>query len=547
MKKNFKKILGVVLAASMAISTSAYADEGADISSDSSETVEAPAEDSADSTEAPAEDSQPSDTPEDSSEDSADTDEAENSSEETISGEEVSDDTDNSSSSEIIENEYISEDDALYIAIGDASLDISDIVIEKAEFKDKDGNPAYEFKITSDNAKYTYVINALDGSISYKDIYYIGGNTADITQDAALDIAVNDAGIDISAAVVETFTLNKGSNVFGYKFLINVDNVIHEYIISASNGSIIKKNTYRKDNGKNDISEVTTEYITESTTEETTENITEDNTEISTVIDREKPDKNNKDKDNKDNNKEVDEKEPVIDDNDNEENVEYLSETAVLDIVASDAAIDISTAEIEKIKLDEKDDVLCYEVKIKTDSAKYEYLINAIDGTIIDKEIDEKEHDNDDKDDKKENTEYLPETDILDIVASDAAIDISTASIKKIKLDNEDNTPCYTAKIYIGKTKYSYLINAVDGTIINSESNKRTVDVNYEQGDVDCDGEITVGDIDVVLEKILDSNYQSIIEQENGDDFVDIMDLDDDGKITTLDAELIFEKSLKKL
>ena len=63
---------------------------------------------------------------------------------------------------------------------------------------------------------------------------------------------------------------------------------------------------------------------------------------------------------------------------------ENLLETAEVKKIALDAAgLTSSQANVEKIKLDTKDDKLVYEVKIRSGRDKYEFLIDAETGKIV--------------------------------------------------------------------------------------------------------------------------------------------------------------------
>lgn len=307
-----------------------------------------------------------------------------------------------------------------------------------------------------------------------------------IDEEGALDIAVSDAAVDASLIIEVKTELKTKKDILCYKVKFETENTEYSYLINALDGSVIEK-------------EVEEEEPKE-----------------------EKPEKDKSDKDKPDK------------DNAHEETT-LITEADALDIAVSDAAVDASLIDEVETDLKKNDGKPYYKVEFETENAEYTYLIDALDGSVIEKEVKEEEH---------HESPYISKDSAIDIAASDAALDISDIRIQKITLIDKESSPAYKLNIYAGRTKYTYVISAADGTICDKIITEREIEQDYVRGDADGNGRVTSADSAQVMQKVLDDRYKTFAEQEDSRDYIDILDLDDNNIITAADSAAILQACL---
>lgn len=133
---------------------------------------------------------------------------------------------------------------------------------------------------------------------------------------------------------------------------------------------------------------------------------------------------------------------------------------SVLNIISIEEAKDIallktSGGEIVEIKLENDDELICYEIEIVKGNLKYNIIIGATDSRIY-----EFETENDDDALNVEN--LLPFEKIKEIALNKTKDGI----ISKFELDFEDGKYIYEVKIINGNSKYDMHIDAVNGSFI---------------------------------------------------------------------------------
>ena len=225
------------------------------------------------------------------------------------------------------------------IALKHAGVSASKATFVKAKLDYEDGRRVYEIEFYSGNTEYDYEILASSGEIlSFdKDIegYSIPKETTSskrITKAKAKSIALKHAGVSASKATFVKAKLDYEDGRRVYEIEFYSGNTEYDYEILASNGKII---SYDKDieNYK----------------------IPRKNTSSST----------------------------------------YIGKAKAKSIALKDAGVSASSATFTKTKLDYEDGIRVYEIEFYTNSAEYEYEINAKTGKIRDMDVEHFDYDDD--------------------------------------------------------------------------------------------------------------------------------------------------------
>ena len=230
------------------------------------------------------------------------------------------------------------------IALSDAGLKENQVNDLTAKYRTENGLSFYTVTFTSGSYTYEYRLNAVDGSILQADRNAVmqeteTGTTTEsqttttkkITKAKAKSIALKHAGVSASKATFVKAKLDYEDGRRVYEIEFYSGNTEYDYEILASNGKII---SYDKDieNYK----------------------IPRKNTSSST----------------------------------------YIGKAKAKSIALKDAGVSASSATFTKTKLDYEDGIRVYEIEFYTNSAEYEYEINAKTGKIRD--MDEEHFDYDD-------------------------------------------------------------------------------------------------------------------------------------------------------
>lgn len=231
------------------------------------------------------------------------------------------------------------------IALSDAGLKENQVNDLTAKYRTENGVSFYTVTFTSGSYTYEYRVNAVDGSILQADRNAVtqetetgtttGSQTTTtkkITKAKAKSIALKHAGVSSSKATFVTAKLDYEDGQQVYEIEFYSGNTEYDYEILASNGKII---SYDKDieNYK----------------------IPRKNTSSST----------------------------------------YIGKAKAKSIALKDAGVSASSATFTKTKLDYEDGIRVYEIEFYTNSAEYEYEINAKTGKIRDMDVEHFDYDDD--------------------------------------------------------------------------------------------------------------------------------------------------------
>ena len=154
------------------------------------------------------------------------------------------------------------------------------------------------------------------------------------------------------------------------------------------------------------------------------------------------------------------------------------SEEAALAIALEHAGVTLDQLSWYEICLDFDDGIWVYEVEFAVGNTEYEYEINAITGEIIKFET---ELDDDPEGapgtprpsaqpTQQPGSEFLSEDEVRTIVFNHAGVNANDVREFEIELDDEHGIWVYEVDFKAGNIEYDYVVNAVTGEIIKSET-----------------------------------------------------------------------------
>lgn len=224
---------------------------------------------------------------------------------------------------------------------------------------------------------------------------------------AAQDKALSDAGVSKERATFTTteFEFEKGNFVYDVEF--TADGIEYDYIIKASNGTVLSRKATVADN-----------YISQENAQS--------QPSASTQTDK------------------------------------YIGIDAAKSKALDDAKVKTSNATFTEQKLDTDDGIAVYEIGFYTADKEYDYEINAITGDIHKKSsqtINSYQSDTQNKDEK------ISLDSAKKKALSDAGVKANEVTFTKQKLDWDDGISIYEIEFYTSSKEYDYEINANTGAI----------------------------------------------------------------------------------
>ena len=151
------------------------------------------------------------------------------------------------------------------------------------------------------------------------------------------------------------------------------------------------------------------------------------------------------------------------------------SEEAALAIALEHAGVTLEQLSWYEICLDFDDGIWVYEVEFAVGNTEYEYEINAITGEIIkfETELDDDPHGAPpvtERPTQQPGSNFLSEDEIKAIVFNHAGVNANDVREFEIELDDEHGIWVYEVEFKAGNIEYDYVVNAVTGEIIKSET-----------------------------------------------------------------------------
>ena len=325
----------------------------------------------------------------------------------------------------------ISQEDALAIAKKDAGVSDKEIFNLEVKLDKEDGIRVYEIEFDTTKMEYEYDIAVSDGKIVNRKTEQkdnlppkptvtskpatatpkptAPAQTAEISQEDALAIAKKDAGVSDKEIFNLKVKLDKEDGIRIYEIEFDTTEMEYEYDIAVSDGRIINRKT------------------------EAREHISANAPVTSTSI----------------------------------PSTEITQDTA-LSLAAKDAGISESEIFNLKIKFDDDDGIHVYKIEFDAGIYEYEYKIAALDGTILEKEMEESDELLSlDKNQGAENE--ITREDALVIAKKDAGILDGELFDLEIKLDDDDGIWYYDIEFCCNGCEYEYEIGTLDGKIWKRE------------------------------------------------------------------------------
>jgi uncharacterized membrane protein YkoI len=176
------------------------------------------------------------------------------------------------------------------------------------------------------------------------------------------------------------------------------------------------------------------------------------------------------------------------------DNVEKTGNASELGLITVEEAYQAALTELTvdeltvvkfEVELEQEDGVMVYEVKIETDTEKYEVLINATDGTVfIDLDQDE---DNDNEDDFP--VDALTEQEVLELVATELGLDTALITEFEIEEEMDNGVAYYEVEFEYEGMEYELEVDAVSGEIYTNSMDEAGFDYESEDDDDEEDSE----------------------------------------------------------
>ncbi len=269
-----------------------------------------------------------------------------------------------------------------------------------------------------------------------------------IGESRAEQIALADAGTEVSQARFRPTEFSFDDGRFVYEVEFYTENGEFEYVIDASDGTIIERDAdIRQNISHNTINKETnaeTNAGTENQTDATTENHT--NAATDTVTDG-KTDVAT---------------EPSADQM-------LVSLESAKQAALADAGMSSADVTFTKEKTDYENGISIYDLEFYSSDAEYDYEINAATGEILSKSMDTHLAQGNSS---QNGTDYISVDKAKEIALADSKTDAASANFIKAKLENDDGKNVYEIEFLSGGTEYDYKINAADGTILESDFDK---------------------------------------------------------------------------
>ena len=261
-------------------------------------------------------------------------------------------------------------------------------------------------------------------------------NSALITKAEAKIVALRDAGLSEAEASALRVRFEYDDGRFQYEVDFYNNGTEYEYLIQAKNGEIIAKDIDGKGNGNPDMQDAGNQPSAD---------------ENSSVQPREDA-----------------ENQPAANGNNTAQPQENSLDEAKA-AALRDAGLSESDVTFKKTELDHSHGTQVYDIEFYTSDTKYDYEIDASNGTVLEKNIEQFQIQANPTTDSAINSsgnDYIGVDRAKEIALNHAQLNESDVQFAKAKLENDDGGAEYEIEFYSGRTEYDYTIDAVSGNII---------------------------------------------------------------------------------
>ena len=256
-----------------------------------------------------------------------------------------------------------------------------------------------------------------------------------ITKAEAKIAALKDAGLSEAEASALRARLEFDDGRFQYEVDFYSNGTEYEYLIQAKNGEIIARDIEGDRNRNNDMQDTGNQFAAD---------------ENSSVQPR----------------KDV-ENQPAANGNSTAQSQEDSLDNAKA-AALKDAGLSESDVTFKKTELDHSHGTQVYDIEFYTSDTKYDYEIDASNGTVLEKNIEQFQSRTNPTDSTINNSsnDYIGVDRAKEIALNHAQLSESDVQFAKAKLENDDGGVEYEIEFYSGRTEYDYTIDAVSGNII---------------------------------------------------------------------------------
>ena len=274
-----------------------------------------------------------------------------------------------------------------------------------------------------------------------------------ITKAEAKIVALKDAGLSEAEASALRTRLEFDDGRFQYEVDFYNNGTEYEYLIQAKNGEIIARDIDGNGNGYNDMQDIGNQFAADGNSSVQPQKDTE-NQPAANGISTAQPQKDAENQPAANGNSTAQPQEDSLDE----------AKAAAL----KDAGLSESDVTFKKTELDNSHGTQVYDIEFYTSDTKYDYEIDASNGTVLEKSIEQFQLQTPPTDSaiNSSGNDYIGIDRAKEIALNHAQMNESDVQFAKAKLENDDGVVEYEIEFYFGRTEYDYTIDAVSGNII---------------------------------------------------------------------------------
>ena len=274
-----------------------------------------------------------------------------------------------------------------------------------------------------------------------------------ITKAEAKIVALKDAGLSEAEASALRTRLEFDDGRFQYEVDFYNNGTEYEYLIQAKNGEIIARDIDGNGNGYNDMQDIGNQFAADGNSSVQPQKDAE-NQPAANGISTAQP---QEDAENQPSANGISTTQP-------QEDFLDIAKAAAL----KDAGLSESDVTFKKTELDHSHGTQVYDIEFYTSDTKYDYEIDASNGTVLEKSIEQFQIQTPPTDSaiNSSGNDYIGVDRAKEIALNHAQMNESDVQFAKAKLENDDGVVEYEIEFYFGRTEYDYTIDAVSGNII---------------------------------------------------------------------------------
>ena len=274
-----------------------------------------------------------------------------------------------------------------------------------------------------------------------------------ITKAEAKIVALKDAGLSEAEASALRTRLEFDDGRFQYEVDFYNNGTEYEYLIQAKNGEIIARDIDGNGNGYNDMQDIGNQFASDENSSVQSRKDAE-NQPAANGISTAQPQEDAENQPAANGNSTAQPQEDFLD----------IAKAAAL----KDAGLSESDVTFKKTELDNSHGTQVYDIEFYTSDTKYDYEIDASNGTVLEKSIEQFQLQTPPTDSaiNSSGNDYIGIDRAKEIALNHARMNESDVQFAKAKLENDDGVVEYEIEFYFGRTEYDYTIDAVSGNII---------------------------------------------------------------------------------